>query len=86
VTGGPVELDLINNEELYEAFSHESGMYLPTGDDLRGKEEVEFNLESLAALIPIVAKNAGDLTVFSMYLEDEAGQIYEKDIVFETVE
>lgn len=86
VTGGPVELDLINNEVLYEAFAPESGMYLPTGDALRGKEEVEFSLGSLAALIPIVANKAGDITVFSMYLEDEIGQVYEKDIVFETVE
>lgn len=86
VTGGPVELDLVNNEVLYEAFSKESGMYLPTGDDLRGKEEVEFNLQALAALIPIVANQVGDMTVFSLYLEDELGQVYEKDIVFETVE
>ena len=86
VTGGAVELDLINNEVLYDAFAPGSGMYLPTGDALRGKEEVNFNLEALAALIPIVAKTPGDLTVFSMYLEDEAGQRYEKDIVFETVQ
>ena len=86
VTGGPVELDLINNETLYDAFSAESGMYLPTGDALRGKEEVEFNLQALAALIPIVASTPGDQTIFSIYLEDENGKTYEKDIVFETVE
>ena len=86
VTGGPTELDLINNEVLYDAFSAESGMYLPTGDALRGNEEVEFNLGALAALIPIVAKNPGDITVFSLYLEDQEGKKFEKDIVFETVE
>jgi hypothetical protein len=86
VTGGPVELDLVNNENLYTAFAPESGMYLPTGDDLRGKEEVEFNLGTLAALIPIVANTPGDITVFSLYLKDELGQVYEKDILFETVE
>ncbi len=86
VTGGPVELDLVNNETLYTAFAPESGMYLPTGDDLRGKGEVEFNLGTLAALIPIVANTPGDITVFSLYLKDELGQVYEKDILFETVE
>lgn len=85
VSGGFTELDLINNEALYEAFSDPS-MYLPTGDALRGHEEVEFNLGNLAALIPIVAKNPGEQTVFYLYLEDEAGQVYEKAILFETVE
>ena len=85
VSGGFTELDLINNEALYEAFSDPS-MYLPTGDALRGHEEVEFSLGNLAALIPVVAKTPGEQTVFYLYLEDEAGQVYEKAILFETVE
>ena len=86
VTGGPVILDLINNETLYEAFAPEGGMYLPTGDELRGHTEVDFNLGGLAALIPIVAQTTGERTVFSLYIEDETGKTYTKDIEFETID
>lgn len=77
-------LDLIKDRKL-QAFFANPQMYLPTGAALLGQTEVNFVLDNLASLIPAVAFNEGDETVFNLTIKDELGQTCVKSIKFITV-
>lgn len=77
-------LDLIKDRKLQDFFSNPQ-MYLPTGNALLGQTEVNFVLDNLASLVPAVAYNVGDETVFTLNIKDELGQTCVKSIKFITV-
>lgn len=83
ISGGPDYLDLINNQTLIDFFV--GPMYLPTGDELKGQTEVEFDLSSLASLVPTIANEDGEETVFTLKITDERNNVYVENIYFKTV-
>lgn len=83
ISGGPDYLDLINNQTLIEFFV--GPMYLPTGNALKGQTEVEFDLSSLASLVPTIANKDGEETVFTLKITDEKGNEFKENIYFKTV-
>jgi hypothetical protein len=83
ISGGPDFLDLINNQTLIDFFV--GPMYLPTGDELRGQTEVEFDLSSLASLVPTIANENGEETIFTLKIKDERDNEFTENIYFKTV-
>ena len=81
-TGKVPYLDLVNDQQLIDFFV--GPMYLPTGSELTGKTNVEFNLSALAQMVPIVAGNDQEETVFTLEVIDMLGNKYVKDIKFIT--
>ena len=75
-------LDLVNDQKLIAFFV--GPMYLPTGSDLAGKTQVEFDLSSLAQMVPMIAATDGEETVFTLDVIDSMGGTYTKDIKFIT--
>lgn len=75
-------LDLVNDQKLIAFFV--GPMYLPTGSDLAGKTQVEFDLSSLAQMVPMIAATDGEETVFSLEVVDSMGGVFTKDIKFIT--
>jgi hypothetical protein len=75
-------LDLVNDPKLIAFFV--GPMYLPTGSDLAGKTQVEFDLSSLAQMVPMIAATDGEETVFSLEVVDSMGGVFTKDIKFIT--
>lgn len=79
-------LDLINNKTLIDNFADMDGMTLPTGDELKGKTEVEFPLSSLVPMIYRLEVNnkeqASSDHKFTLEVSDELGQTYSKTLVF----
>lgn len=81
-TNGVDYLDLVNDQKLIEFFV--GAMYLPTGTDLAGKTNVEFNLTSFAQMIPVVAVNDQEETMFTLEVIDMLNNKYVKEIKFIT--
>ena len=52
---------------------------------LLGQTEVNFVLDNLASMVPAVAYNVGDETIFTINIKDELGQTCVKSIKFITV-
>ena len=75
-------LDLVNDQKLIAFFVGE--MYLPTGSELAGKTQVEFDLSSLAKMVPMIASADKEETVFTLEVIDSMGGTYTKDIKFIT--
>ena len=75
-------LDLVNDQKLIAFFV--GPMYLPTGSDLAGKTQVEFDLSSLAQMVPMIASADGEETIFSLEVVDSMGGVFTKDIKFIT--
>ena len=75
-------LDLVNDQKLIDFFVGE--MYLPTGSELAGKTQVEFDLSSLAKMVPMIASADKEETVFTLEVIDSMGGTYTKDIKFIT--
>lgn len=75
-------LDLVNDQKLIAFFVGE--MYLPTGSELAGKTQVEFDLSSLAQMVPMIAQTDKEETVFTLEVIDAMGNKFEKDIKFIT--
>ena len=75
-------LDLVNDQKLIDFFV--GPMYLPTGSDLAGKTQVEFDLSSLAQMVPMIASADGEETIFSLEVVDSMGGVFTKDIKFIT--
>ena len=75
-------LDLVNDQKLIAFFVGE--MYLPTGSELAGKTLVEFDLSSLAKMVPMIASADKEETVFTLEVIDSMGGTYTKDIKFIT--
>lgn len=75
-------LDLVNDQKLIAFFV--GPMYLPTGSDLAGKTQVEFDLSSLAQMVPMIASADGEETIFSLEVVDSMGGVFSKDIKFIT--
>ena len=74
--------DLVNDQKLIAFFVGE--MYLPTGSELAGKTQVEFDLSSLAKMVPMIASADKEETVFTLEVIDSMGGTYTKDIKFIT--
>ena len=77
-------LDLVNDQKLIAFFVGE--MYLPTGSELAGKTQVEFDLSSLAKMVPMIASADKEETVFTLEVIDSMGGTYTKDIKFITIQ
>lgn len=77
-------LDLVNDQKLIAFFVGE--MYLPTGSELAGKTQVEFDLSSLAKMVPMIASADKEETVFTLEVVDSMGGTYTKDIKFITIQ
>ena len=75
-------LDLVNDQKLIAFFVGD--MYLPTGSELAGKTQVEFDLSSLAKMVPMIASSDKEETVFTLEVIDSMGGTYTKDIKFIT--
>lgn len=81
-TGSVQYLDLVNDQMLIDFFV--GPMYLPTGSELSGKTQVEFDLSSLAQMVPMIAQTDKEETVFTLEVIDAMGNKFEKDIKFIT--
>ena len=77
-------LDLVNDQKLIAFFVGE--MYLPTGSELAGKTQVEFDLSNLAKMVPMIASADKEETVFTLEVVDSMGGTYTKDIKFITIQ
>lgn len=77
-------LDLVNDQKLIAFFVGE--MYLPTGSELAGKTQVEFDLSNLAKMVPMIASADKEETVFTLEVIDSMGGTYTKDIKFITIQ
>lgn len=81
-TGNVDYLDLVSDQALIDFFVGD--MYLPTGSELAGKTNVDFDLSSLAAMVPLIASADKEETVFTLEVVDSTGKTFTKDIVFIT--
>lgn len=77
-------MDLINDAGLISALDELTQGALPTGDSLKDKTEVNFNLSNLVSMLALFSQ-PGNVHSFTLNLEDNAGNTLTKTCSFETV-
>ncbi len=79
---GYAVLDLMTNETAVGALA---ALGLPTGDNLKGQPEIEFNITGLVPMITNIPPGpaVGSKHAFLMVVTDMAGQVLEQELVFE---
>ena len=83
LSDGSVDLDLIDDATAIENLSS----LLPTGDQLKGKDNVEFKLSGLLPMLYSITSASPDTYdntnhVFTLKLKDEAGRTLSKAATF----
>lgn len=75
---GSPRMDLINDEKLIATL----GGLLPAGDDIKGKESVDFPLSTLVPMILPLWAEPGSEHIFTLEVSDSEGQTLEQSLTF----
>ncbi len=76
------DMDLIGDAQLASMLDNLTGGGIPTGDDLAGKTEVDFNISTLVPLILSLGPENGSDHKFTLDVSDMKGQSLSKTLTF----
>ena len=79
MTGDGLTMDLVNNASL----SSLNDMDIPTGDSVKGKDTVPFDLSSLLPMILLYNPEVNSYHTFTLKVTDEAGQTLTQALQFQ---
>lgn len=79
MTGDGLTMDLVNNASL----SSLNDMDIPTGDSVKGKDTVPFDLSSLLPMILLYNPEVNSYHTFTLRVTDEAGQTLTQALQFQ---
>lgn len=75
---GTARMDLINDAKLIDTL----GGLLPAGDDIKGKEAVDFPLSTLVPMILSIGAEPGSEHIFTLEVSDSEGQTLSQSLTF----
>ncbi len=76
------DMDLIGDAQLASMLDNLTGGGIPTGDDLAGKTEIDFNISTLVPLILSLGPENGSDHKFTLDVSDMKGQSLSKTLTF----